>query len=262
MEFFDSHAHYMDEKYNEDRNELIKRMYDEGITKIIVVGSNVQTSKEAVDIANKYEHIYATCGIHPSDIEGIDMEKSLQDIETLCRENKKVIAIGEIGLDYHWNTENKEAQKNAFVKQIEIANKLYLPIVIHSREAYIDTIDVLKNVVNANKRGVFHCCPLNRELVRDALNLGYNISFAGAITFKNSKNADEIIQMVPLERLQIETDAPYLSPEPFRGTRNNSMNVKYTAQKIANAKGITLEEVAKATYENTVNMFLKERELG
>lgn len=256
MEFFDSHAHYTDEAYNEDRESLIERMYKNDITKIIIAGSNLETSKQAIELANKYPHIYATCGIHPSDIKGIDIEEQLNEIKEISK-NEKVVAIGEIGLDYHWDKDNKEEQVDAFIKQIELANEVGLPIVIHTRDAYIDTIDVLKHKINAERRGVFHCCPLNQELVREALELGYNISFSGVVTFKNAKNVDEVIKMVPLEKLQIETDAPYLSPEPFRGTRNNSENVKLTAQKIAEVKGISIEEIAKITYENTMRMFIK-----
>lgn len=256
MEFFDSHAHYTDEVYDEDRDDLIKRMYKNDITKIIVVGSNLETSRKAVELANKYDYIYATCGIHPSDIKGINLNDELQEIKQLSK-NKKVIAIGEIGLDYHWDKDNKEEQKNAFRKQIELANELELPIVIHTRDAYIDTIDILENEINAKKRGVFHCCPLNQELVKSALELGYNISFSGVITFKNAKNADDVIKIVPLNKLQIETDAPYLSPEPYRGTRNYSENVKLVAKKIAEVKEISIEEVAKITYKNTMDMFIK-----
>ena len=254
IEFFDSHAHYNDEQFNNDREELIEQMYKEGITKIIVAGSNVETSKEAIEIAEKYKFIYATAGIHPQDIENI--EKDLAQIENLSN-NKKVVAIGEIGLDYHYTKENMEEQKDAFRKQIELANKVELPIVIHCRDAYLDTINILKREIMPNKLGVFHCCQLNMELIKDALNLGFNISFAGSITFKNSKNVKECLNLIPLERLQIETDAPYLSPEPLRGTRNNSINMKFTAQKIADLKGISLEELAKITYNNTLRLFEK-----
>ena len=146
-------------------------------------------------------------------------------------------------------------QKHVFISQIKIANKLKLPIVIHTREAIYDTLDILKNKIKCEKNGVFHCCPLNVDLVREGLKLGFYISFAGPITFKNSKNADEIIKMVPLDRILIETDSPYLSPEPLRGKRNDSRNVKYMAQKIADVKGISLEEVARETYNNTKKIF-------
>ena len=254
IEFFDSHAHYNDEQFDNDRYELTEQMYKEGITKIIVAGSNVETSKEAIEIAEKYDHIYATAGIHPQDIENID--KDILEIEKLSN-HKKVVAIGEIGLDYYYTKDNKADQKYAFIKQIELANKVNLPIVIHCRDAYIDTVDILKNIILPNKRGVFHCCQLNMELIKDALNLGFNISFAGPVTFKNSKNVKECLDLIPLDRLQIETDAPYLSPEPLRGTRNNSINMKLTAQKIADLKEISLEKLAKVTYENTLRMFEK-----
>lgn len=252
MEFFDSHAHYNDEKFQEDRDELIKKVYSERITKIINAGYSLESSKNAIEIANNYEFMHAIVGISPNDIDNFK-EEDLQEIEELAK-NKKVVAIGEIGLDYYWNTDNKNLQKQVFISQIEIANKLNLPIVIHTREAIYDTLDILKNN-KCNKKGVFHCCPLNADLAREGLKLGFYISFAGPITFKNSKNANEIIKMVPLDRMLIETDSPYLSPEPLRGKRNDSRNVKYMAQKIADVKEISIEEVAKATYNNAKNIF-------
>lgn len=182
-----------------------------------------------------------------------DIAKDLKVIEELSL-NKKIVAIGEIGLDYYWNAENKELQQYAFIEQINLANKLNLPIVIHTREAIQDTLEILKkNPIN--KKGVFHCCPLNRELVKEALKLGFYISFAGPVTFKNSKNADEIINMVPLDKMLIETDSPYLAPEPNRGTRNDPRNVKYVATKIATIKEMNIEEIANITYKNACRMF-------
>lgn len=252
MEFYDSHAHYNDQRFEQDRDELIKIIYDAGITKIINAGYSLESSKKAIDIAERYDFMNTTAGISPNDIDDFKQE-DLTKIENLAK-NKKVVAIGEIGLDYHWNTENKNLQKKIFISQIEIANKLNLPIVIHTREAIYDTLDILKNN-KCNKKGVFHCCPLNIDLVREGLKLGFYISFAGPITFKNSKNADEVIKMVPLDKILIETDSPYLSPEPLRGKRNDSRNVKYIAKKIADVKQLSLEEIAKATYENAKNIF-------
>ena len=169
-------------------------------------------------------------------------------------DSKKIVAIGEIGLDYYWTKDNKDIQQEMFIKQIELANKLNLPIVIHTRDAVNDTIKILKeNPVLKN--GIFHCCPLNRELVKEGLKLGFYISLSGVITFKNAKNADEIINMIPEEKLLIETDSPYLSPEPVRGTRNNCMNVKYVAEKIAHAKGRTLREISEITNKNAKTIF-------
>ena len=168
--------------------------------------------------------------------------------------NKKLDSIGEIGLDYYWNTENKEMQKQAFIKQIDLANELNLPIVIHSRDASVDTIDIIKNH-KVNKTGIFHCCQLNQEMIRQALDLGYYISFAGPITFKNAKNAIPVVKMAPIDKILIETDSPYLSPEPLRGRRNDCRNVKYVAQKIAEIKEMALEDVAKQTYLNAMKIF-------
>ena len=253
MEFFDSHAHYNDEKFDSDRENLIEQIYKEGITNIMNVGYNLISSKKAIEIASKYDFMNASVGISPNDIDDIEVEE-LNKIKELAK-NEKVKAIGEIGLDYYWNKENKEKQKEIFIKQIEIANELELPIIIHTREAVMDTLDILKNKIHVNKKGIFHCCPLNIELIKEALKLDFYISFAGPVTFKNSKNAQEVVEKVPLERLLIETDAPYLSPEPVRGTRNDSRNVKFTAQKIAEIKGISLEEVAKQTYLNAKRIF-------
>lgn len=258
MQFFDSHSHYNDEKFNIDREEIIKKTKEEGITKFICAGYDIKSSKLSIEIANKYPFIYSICGISPNDVvqEEKEIDEMIKKIEDFIinDNNKKIVAVGEIGLDYYWNKENKEIQKLVFKKQIELANKYNLPIVIHTREAMQDTIQILKEN-KVNKKGIFHCCPLNRELVKEALKLNFYISFAGPITFKNSKNAEEIVKMVPLDKILIETDSPYLAPEPKRGTRNDSRNVKLIAQKIADFKQIKLEEVAKATYENAIKIF-------
>ena len=260
MELFDSHAHYNDEKFNEDKEEVLKQVYNAGsVTKLVCAGYNLDSSKKAVEIANAHDFVYATCGISPNDISDIEenmsqnLELQLNQIEELAK-NKKVVAIGEIGLDYYWNKENKENQKIVFKKQIELANKLSLPIVIHTREAIFDTLEILKTNTVTNK-GVFHCCPLNLDLIKEGLKLGFYISFAGSITFKNSKNAVDAINAVPLDKILIETDSPYLAPEPKRGTRNNSANVIYMAQKIADVKKLRLEQVANATYQNAQTIF-------
>ena len=249
MEFFDSHAHYNDEQF--ENENIIEQLYKEGITKIVIPGYSLQSSKKALEIAKKYSFVYATCGISPNDIKNI---AEIEEIEKLANE-EKVIAIGEIGLDYYWNKENKKEQKEVFIKQIEIANKKKLPIVIHCRDAHTDLIEILKEKMDCNKKGVFHCVALNLELIKNALNLGYYISFAGPITYKNSKNADEAIKLVPLDKILIETDSPYLAPEPKRGTRNDSWNLVYIAEKISQVKQIKIEEFVKITYENTKKIF-------
>lgn len=251
MEFFDSHSHYNDESFDEDRNSIIIQTYNEDVTRIMCIGYNVEKSMKAIEIAEKYDYIYASCGISPNDIEDYS-NKNLLKIEEMSK-NKKIVAIGEIGLDYHWNKENKESQKELFIKQIDIANKYDKPIIIHTREAIMDTINILKEHP-VKRAGIFHCCPLNQELIKEGLKLGYYISFTGVITFKNAK-PEEAVKLVPLDRILIETDSPYMSPEPLRGTRNNSINVKLVAQKMAEIKGVSLEDIAKATYNNANNVF-------
>ena len=251
MEFFDTHSHYNDESFDSDREVLINKTLKENITRMMCIGYDVEKSAKAIKIAEKYNYIYASCGISPNDIEDFSVE-NLEKIEEMAK-NRKVVAIGEIGLDYHWNKENKEAQKELFIKQIDIANKLNKPIIIHTRDAVMDTIEILKTH-SVQNTGIFHCCPLNQELIKEGLKLGYYISFSGVITFKNAK-PNEAVNQVPLDRILIETDSPYMSPEPHRGERNTSLYVKYVAQKIAEIKGISLEEVAKATYNNASKIF-------
>lgn len=258
MEFFDSHAHYNDEKFDKDREQIIKETYKNGVTKFVCAGYNIDSSLKSLEMSKKYEFIYSICGISPNDIPQTEEElwKNIDEISKIIIKNKekKLVAIGEIGLDYYWNKENKELQKQAFIKQIELANNLEMPIVIHSRDAYIDTIEILRTN-QVIKKGIFHCCQLNQELVKKALELDYYISFAGPITFKNSKNSREIVEMVPINRVLVETDSPYLSPEPMRGRRNDSRNVKYVAEKIAEFKNMEIEKIAKITYENAIKAF-------
>lgn len=258
MEFFDSHSHYNDEKFDIDRDDIIKSTYQEGISKFICAGYDIESSKKSIEISKKYDFIYSICGISPNDVpeNKKEIKSYLEQIENIIKDNiSNIVAIGEIGLDYYWNKENKDIQKEIFIKQIELANNFNLPIVIHTREAVEDTLDILKNISKSNNKGIFHCCPLNRELVKEALKLDYYISFAGPITFKNSKNAQEIVNMVPLEKILIETDSPYLAPEPKRGTRNDSRNVKLIAEKIAEFKNISVKEVADKTYKNAKEIF-------
>lgn len=292
MELFDTHAHYNDEKFDIDRESVIKEIHHSGVTRLVNAGYSLESSKKALEIAKEYSWMYVIAGISPNDIpedkEDIDMQieelkrlildyqessKDMLNVEKrvinhvenvnsdtsnlnkIVNKSHKIVAIGEIGLDYYWNNENKELQKYAFMKQIKLANELQLPIVIHTREAVDDTIDILKNQIQVLKKGIFHCCPLNRELVKQALNMGFYISFAGPVTFKNAKNADEIIRMVPLDKMVIETDSPYLAPEPHRGTRNDSRNVRFIAEKIAVVKGVEVEKIAKQTYQNAIKIF-------
>lgn len=249
MQLFDSHCHFNDEKFDKDRDEIINKAHNENVKKITCAGYDVKSSIEAIKIAEKYDFIYATCGISPNDVHDFD---KIDEIEKLLN-NKKIVAVGEIGLDYYWNKDNKVLQKKAFIEQIKLANKYNYPIQIHTRDAAIDTISILKENSVINK-GIFHCCPLNQELIKDAVKLGFYISFSGNITFKNAKSAP-CIELVPMDKILIETDSPYLSPEPYRGKRNYSGYVVHVAQKISEVKKISVEEVAKQTYENACKIF-------
>ena len=260
MEIFESHAHYDDEKFEMDREEIIKSAYNSGVTKIISAGYSLEGSKRSIELSDKYPFIYSTAGISPNDINE-NYEQEIDEIDQILfniffekgKPAKKRVAVGEIGLDYHYDND-KEKQKIAFIKQIHIANKYNLPIVIHTREAVMDTIQILKEN-QVNMRGVFHCCPFNRELVKEALKLGFYISFSGTVTFKNAKNAKEIVNMVPNDRFLVETDSPYLAPEPVRGTRNDSRNLKYIINKISAFRGEEPETVAKQAYQNTMRLY-------
>ena len=252
MEFFDTHCHFNDEKFDDDRDEIIKKIYYDDITKMVCIGYNINSSKSAVDISKNYDFMYATAGISPNDIDGLDFS-SIDEIRQVAKD-EKIVAIGEIGLDYYWNKQNKDIQKDFFIKQIELADELDLPIVIHCRDAVMDTLDILKNKINPKKRGIFHCCMLNKELIKEAVKLGFYISFSGNVTFKSAKPNDAVNE-VPLDKLLIETDSPYLTPEPFRGSRNDSRNVKLVAKKIAEIKGMSVEEIARITYENGMRIY-------
>lgn len=256
MEYFDTHAHYDDDKFNEDREEVLKKIYNAGVTRCINMGCDIESSKKAIEIANNHDFIYAAVGLHPEEIPQSEEEmwKTIFQIKDLAVQNKKVVAIGEIGLDYYWNKENKELQKQAFIKQIELANELRVPVSIHTRDAIDDMISIIRNYKIENS-GVLHCCPFNRELVKHGVDNGLYIGFGGTSTFKNSKNAKEIVYMVPDDRILIETDSPYLSPEPKRGTRNDSSNLQFIVEMLAEYKNMEPEKMAKLTYENATRLF-------
>ena len=266
IELFDNHAHYDDEKFNEDRDEVIRKVQESGVTKFISAGYSLEGSRDGLELAKQYDYIYITAGISPNDLNEnfmndiCEIDRMLEKEQELIEANRmignklrRIVAVGEIGLDYHYDTD-KDRQKKAFKMQIDLANKYQLPIVIHTRDAVMDTLQILKDNP-VDKKGVFHCCPFNRELVKEALKMGFYISVAGPVTFKNSKNAEEIVNMIPLDRILIETDSPYLAPEPVRGTRNDSRNVRYIAQKIADFRNMKIDDIAKYTYNNACKIY-------
>lgn len=250
---FESHAHYESERFDPDREQLLASMKENGIGTIINVGSSVETCKETVKLMETYDFIYGALGVHPSDISGLN-EESLKWIEEMAA-HPKTVAVGEIGLDYYWDKESHDLQKTWFVRQLHMAQDAGLPVIIHSREAAKDTFDILKAEHSGKTGGVIHCYSGSKEMARDYLNMGYYLGVGGVVTFKNARVLKEVVEYAPLDRLLTETDCPYLSPVPFRGKRNDSRNIAYVLEMIAQLKGISREEVEQATWENAMRMY-------
>jgi len=248
---FDSHAHLDDEKFNQDRDELIAALNKSGVSYFVNIGVDEQSSLDAIALAEKYDFVYASVGMHPHGAEEFD-EEYLDKIRQLAINNKKVVAIGEAGLDYHYDVD-RQAQKKAFIMQIKLANELDLPIIIHNRDAHKDVLDILTEY--KPKNAVIHCYSGSAEMAKVLVKMGYYISFSGTVTYKNARNVQEAAKVVPLDRLLIETDSPYLSPEPERGTRNNPSKVRFTAIKLAELKGVSFEELVQATTENAKRIY-------
>ncbi len=250
----DSHAHLDDRRFDPDRETLIESLKDNGIDMVINVGADVGSSRAAVDLAKKYENIYAVVGVHPhsaKDLEG----KDLSEIRDLLKEDK-VVAIGEIGLDFYYDNSPRDIQRKWFKAQIDLAKELDLPIVIHTRDAAQETFDILKEAAGDGRlKCLLHCYSGSAEMAEEYMKLGFFISLGGPVTFKNARVSREVARVVPLDRLLIETDSPYLTPEPYRGKRNEPMYVKYVAERIAQEKGVTFEEVAQATSDNVYRFF-------
>ena len=244
---FDTHAHYDDERFDEDRETLLRAMPEKGVGLIVNPGCDLPSSRMAVDMAQKYDFLYAAVGIHPENCG--DFAPAMTDGLRALAKAPKVVAIGEIGLDYYW-AENppRELQQEVLRRQLALAQELHLPVIIHDRDAHADTLSIVREFPQVT--GVFHCFAGSVEMAQALIKMGWMLSFNGAATFKNAKKAPEVIAAVPLEKLMIETDAPYLTPVPHRGERNDSSYVRFVAEKIAEIKGISAEEVEKATWEN------------
>ena len=251
LEYIDSHAHYDAEQFDPDRDELLERIHNAGVRNIVNMGCNMERSRLSVEYSEKYPFVYAAVGIHPEDVEGTpdDYLDSLKKWSEL----PKTVAIGEIGLDYHYEGYDAELQKRIFKEQLDLAKEISLPVVIHSRDATEDTMKILRERGTVN--GVMHCFSGSAETAKQVLDLGMNISFTGVLTFKNARKAIEALEVVPLERLMLETDCPYMAPEPNRGKRCDSSMIIYIIQKIAEVKGVSPELVAKQTTENTMKLF-------
>ncbi|MBM7716710.1 TatD DNase family protein [Bacillus thermophilus] len=250
---FDTHVHLNDEQFNDDLEEVMKRAQEAGVEHMVVVGFNRETIERALQIVDKYDFLYASIGWHP--VDAIDMtEEDLVWLEEKAR-HPKVVAYGEIGLDYHWDKSPKDIQQEVFRKQIRLAKKLRLPLIIHNREATEDIIQILKEEDAKEIGGIMHCFSGSAESAKECLRLNFYISLGGPVTFKNAKKPKRVAEQVPLDKLLIETDCPYLAPHPYRGKRNEPAYVKLVAEQIAELKGISYEEVARATTENAKKLF-------
>ena len=250
---FETHAHYDDEVFNEDRGQLLAGLPEKGIGRVINVGASIETTKTTLALAEAYDYIYAAVGVHPSDIDGLNEETYSWLKEQTA--HPKTVAMGEIGLDYYWEKEERARarQQVVFARQMELARELKLPVIVHDRDAHADCMEITRRYPDVI--GVYHCYAGHIEMARELLERGYYLSFTGVITFKNAKKAIEVIREVPIERLMVETDSPYMAPEPFRGRRNSSLYVYRMAEKIAEIKGMPVEDVERITTENGRRLF-------
>lgn len=251
MGFIDTHCHLNDETY-EDVASVVEECRNQNIDKMICIGFDLESSKKAVELANQFDIVYAAVGIHPDDADSYDEDVEKQ-LEELANNNKKVVAIGEIGLDYYWDKASHDVQKNVFAKQIELARRVNLPIIIHNRDAFMDTYDVLNTY--APLRGVMHCYSGSLDMAKLYMKQGLYISFAGPVTFKNAKVPKEVAKEIPLDRILVETDCPYLTPHPYRGKTNYPYYVNLVGKQVAELKEISEEELMKAEAENVKNLF-------
>ena len=251
MRLFDTHVHMDDPRYDADRHELLTSLTENGVELILNPSASMSEAAAAVEMSEKYPFVYAAVGVHPSEVEGFGQAQCDELLRLAAK--PKTVAIGEIGLDYHYGGEDKEAQRRAFAMQMELAKQADLPVIIHSRDACAETMEIVE--ASGVRRGVVHCFSGSAETARRYIELGYHISFTGVITFKNAKRFIDVVKAVPMERLMIETDGPYMAPEPHRGERNEPKYVLHVAEKIAEIKGLSVEEVAEITFRNALEFF-------
>ena len=251
MDFiFDTHAHYNDKAFNEDRTNLLDSFTESGILGVINCGTDIEESKNSIALSEQYDFMYCAVGFHPEEINKAN-ENYIEELRELSK-HKKCVAIGEIGLDYYWVKDNKEEQKRIFTEQIILANELNLPIIVHSRDAHNDTLEILKKY---KPKGVLHCFSGSVEVMKEVLKLGMYIGLGGAVTFKNARVPLEVAENLPLDRLLLETDCPYMSPVPMRGKRNQSTYISFVAEKIAEVKNLTKEEVLTTANNTAFKLF-------
>lgn len=249
---FETHAHYDDEQFDMDRETLLLSMPEQGIGTIVNVSATYASCQRVVDLVQKYPFMYAAVGIHPDEVGSLNEER-FQQMKELCKQ-EKVVAVGEIGLDYYWDNESHDLQKEWFVRQLDLARELNLPVLIHSREAAADTMEIMKQYGQGLK-GVIHCFSYSKEMAAEYVKMGFYIGVGGVVTFKNARKLKETVQEIPLTSIVLETDCPYLAPVPYRGKRNNSAYIKYIAEEIAGIKGVSYEEVVEQTEKNARDLY-------
>ncbi len=247
---FDTHSHYDDSKFNPDREAVLGKLQGQGVSFVVSCGCDIDSTQFNFDLAQQYDYIYFASGFHPENLEGASLD-DLTLIEKFAK-NGKCVAIGEIGLDYHWMCSSKEIQKKFFEAQLELAKKLSLPVIVHDREAHGDTLDILKN---AKPKGVLHCFSGSKEMAREIIKLGMYIGLNGVVTFQNARKSLEVVKEIPLDRLVLETDCPYLAPVPMRGKRNDSSFIPYIAEKIAQVLEMDTQELLDITNENAKRLY-------
>ena len=250
---FDTHAHYDDDAFDEDRDALLAGMREAGVEYIVNIGASMASSERSLALAKKYPFIYAAVGVHPDEVGELNEEKLQQLREWSMHE--KVKAIGEIGLDYYWDKEGHDLQKHWFMRQMELAHERNLPMIVHSREAAKDTLDMVVAAKPLNLSGIIHCYSYSVEQARDYLNMGYYLGIGGVLTFKNAKKLKEVAEYAPLSQIVLETDCPYLAPVPIRGKRNDSSKLSYVAEELAAIKQVSVEEVIRITTENGKKLY-------
>ncbi len=251
--FIDSHAHLDDDRFDESRDELIQSLNENGIELVLNPGADLLTSKNAVELSGMYDSVYAAVGCHPHDSK--DMTNDTIDIFRELSKKKKVLAIGEIGLDYYYDNTDRPTQRKWFREQIRLAKELDMPYIVHDRDAHEDVMNIMKEEHYSGARGILHCFSSSVEMAKEFIKLGFMISIGGPVTFKKSKTPKQVALEIPLEHLLIETDSPYLTPEPFRGKRNEPIYVKYVAEEIARIKNVSVEQVAFETNKNFKKLF-------
>lgn len=257
---FDTHAHYDDEAFNEDREAVIKSLAAAGVETVVNIGASMASSETTLELTRNYPFIYGTAGVHPSETAELDEEK-FQRLKEIVRE-PKIVAVGEIGLDYYWEKPAHDIQKNWFERQLELAKEVNLPVVIHSREAAKDTLEIMKAAKAGDMSGVIHCFSYGKDMAREYLDMGFFLGIGGVLTFKNAKKLREVVEYAPMAQLVLETDSPYMAPEPNRGKRNTSTNLPYVVNMMAEIKGLSPEDVIAATEKNARRLYRMEHYAG